>query len=67
MEKETIITTASTKAIVYNNDDGVKLSFLPSSIEDAMWHIIIEFVALKDYDYNYLSTAEVLEIYSINL
>lgn len=55
------------EAQVFIDADAVRTSFLPSIVDENMWHVIIEFTDLNDYDNNYLSTEEIKEIYNIEL
>ena len=47
--------------------DEVRITFVASSVEENMWHLIIEFIKDNDSDYNYLSTSEIAEIYNLKL
>ena len=44
-------------------EDGTQITLIRSSIKPEMWHVILEFLELSDYDNNYLDTAAVSEIY----
>ena len=60
MKKETIIKQTLT-------DDGILMTFISSMVDANMWHVVLEFIKLNDYDTNYLSTNDIKDIYDIDI
>ena len=47
-------------------EDGTIITFIPSNVDEDMFHVIIEFDTIGDYDNNYLSKADIIDIYDVS-